>query len=106
LHQLEHKNAPDPRQAEWKHRKLQGNGLDGRQLHRLQRVNPPASSGRPPKMNYPNDNPSAAENLQQGAVSKPDSPILQIFGNVQQGTPPINLPPAATAAATGDSEAR
>ena len=34
-------------------------------------------------------------------MPKADPPILQIFGNVQQGTPPINLPPATTA--TGKS---
>ena len=40
-----------------------------------------------------NDDPWAVE----GAVPKADPPILQIFGNIQQGTPPNNLPPAATA---------
>ena len=42
-------------------------------------------------MNYdPDDDPWAA-------APKADPPVLQIFGDVQQGTPPINLPPAATA---------
>ena len=102
LHQLEHKNAPDPRQAEWNAQKAAGQWPGWKATAPPPKsVNPPASSGRPPKMNYdPNDDPWAAENV-QGAVPKADPPILQIFGNVQQGTPPINLPPAATA--TGKS---
>ena len=95
LHQLEHKHAPDPRQAEWNAQKAagqwpgwKGNGPPPKS------VNPPASSGRPPKMNYdPDDDPWAAI----PTAPKADPPVLQIFGNVQQGTPPINLPPAATA---------
>ena len=95
LHQLEHKHAPDPRQAEWNAQEAagqwpgwKGNGPPPKS------VNPPASSGRPPKMNYdPDDDPWAAI----PTAPKADPPVLQIFGNVQQGTPPINLPPAATA---------
>ena len=95
LHQLEHKHAPDPRQAEWNAQKAagqwpgwKGNGPPPKS------VNPPASSGRPPKMNYdPDDDPWAAI----PTAPKADPPVLQIFGNAQQGTPPINLPPAATA---------
>ena len=98
LHQFEHKNAPDPRQAEWNAQKAAGQWAGWKATAPPPKsVNPPASSGRPPKMNYdPNDDPWAAENF-QGAVPKADPPILQIFGNVQQGTSPINLPPAATA---------
>ena len=56
--------------------------------------NPTASSGRPPKMNYdPDDDPWTVGS----AVPKADPPVLHIFGNVQQKTSPINLPPAATA---------
>ena len=51
LHQLEHKHAPDPRQAEWNAQKAagqwpgwKGNGPPPKS------VNPPTSSGRPPKM--------------------------------------------------------
>ena len=55
-------------------------------------VNPPVASGRPPKMNYdPDDDPWAVGS----AAPKADPPILQIYGNVQQGTLPINLSPAA-----------
>ena len=95
LHQLEHKHAPDPRQAEWNAQKAAGQWPGWKATAPPPKsVNPPASSGRPPKMNYdPNDDPWAAE----GVVPKADPPTLQIFGNVHQGTPPINLPPAATA---------
>ena len=96
LHQLEHKHAPDPRQAEWNAQKAAGQwlGWKGTGLP-PKSVNPPASSGRPPKMNYdPDDDPWAAIPT---TAPKADPPVLQIFGNVQQGTPPINLPPAATA---------
>ena len=97
LHQLEHKHAPDPRQAEWNAQKAAGQWPGWKATGPPPKsVNP--SSGRPPKMNYdPNDDQWATES----AVPKADPPILQIFGNVQQGTPPINLPPAATA--TGKS---
>ena len=96
LNQLEHKHAPDPRQAEWNAQKAAGQWPGWKAAGPPPKsVNPPpASSGRPPNMNFdPNDDPWAAET----AVPKADPPILQIFGNVQQGTPPINLPPAATA---------
>ena len=57
---------------------------------------PPGSSGRPPKTNYdPNNDPWVE--AQQRTIPKADPPILQIFGNVQQTTPLIDLPPAATA---------
>ena len=92
LHQLEHKHAPDPRQAEWNAQKAAGQWPGWKAAGPPPKsVNPPASSGRPPKMNYdPDDDPWAA-------APKADPPVLHIFGNVQQGTPPINLPPAATA---------
>ena len=93
LHQLEHKHAPDPRQAEWNAQKAAGQwpGWKGTGPPPKSVNPPPALSGRPPKMNYdPDDDPWAA-------APKADPPVLQIFGNVQQGTPPINLPPAATA---------
>ena len=100
VHQLEHKNVQDARQAEWNAQRAAGQwpgyAMQGKGAALPPKsVNPPASSGRPPKGNYdPDDDPWAAEN-QQGAVPKADPPILQIFGNVQQGTPPSNLPPAA-----------
>ena len=100
LHQLEHKNAPDPRQAEWNAQRAAGQWPGGKAAGPPPKsVNPPAqnptaSSGRPPKMNYdPDDDPWAVGT----AAPKADPPVLHIFGNVQQGTPPINLPPAATA---------
>ena len=75
LHQLEHKHAPDPRQAEWNAQKAagqwpgwKGNGPPPKS------VNPPASSGRPPKMNYdPDDDPWAAI----PTAPKADPPVLQ-----------------------------
>ena len=97
LHQLEHKHAPDPRQAEWNAQKAAGQWPGWKATGPPPKsVNPPpASSGRPPKMNYdPDDDPWAAVGT---TAPKADPPVLQIFGNVQQGTPPINLPPAATA---------
>ena len=92
-------SLPDPRQAEWNAQKAAGQWAGWKATAPPPKsVNPSASSGRPHKMNYdPNDDPWATENLQQGAVPKADPPILQIFGNVQLGTPPIDLPPAATA---------
>ena len=59
LHQLEHKNAPDPRQAEWSAQKAAGQWPGWKATAPPPKsVNPPASSGRPPKMNYdPNDDP-------------------------------------------------
>ena len=96
LHQLEHKHAPDPRQAEWNAQKAAGQWPGWKAAGPPPKsVNPPASSGRPPKMNYdPDDDPWAAVGT---TAPKADPPVLHIFGNVQQGTPPINLPPAATA---------
>ena len=44
-------------------------------------------------LNDPDDDPWAVGS----AAPKADPPVLHIYGNVQQGTPPINLPPAATA---------
>ena len=64
----------------------------------------PADAGRPPKTGYiAEDDPWAekAPEYTQGSVPKANLPVLQIFGNVAQGTPPVNLPPAATA--TGHS---
>ena len=60
----------------------------------------PADAGRGPKSSYiPEDDPWAekAPEYTQGSVPKANPPVLQIFGNVSQGTPPVNLPPAATA---------
>ena len=60
----------------------------------------PADAGRGPKTSYiPEDDPWAekAPEYTQGSVPKANPPVLQIFGNVSQGTPPVNLPPAATA---------
>ena len=60
----------------------------------------PTTTGRPPKTNYgAEDDPWAekAPEYTQGSVPKANPPVLQIFGNVSQGTPPVNLPPAATA---------
>ena len=53
LHQLEHKHAPDPRQAEWNAQKAAGQWPGWKAAGPSPKsVNPPpASSGRPPKMN-------------------------------------------------------
>ena len=61
LHQLEHKNAPDPRQAEWNAQKAAGQWPGWKATAPPPKsVNPPVSSGRPPKMNYdPDDDPWA-----------------------------------------------
>ena len=63
----------------------------------------PTTTGRPPKTNYDaEDDPwaeKAPEYTTHGSVPKANPPVLQIFGNVAQGTPPVNLPPAATAVA-------
>ena len=60
----------------------------------------PPTTGRPPKTSYEaEDDPWAekAPEYTQGSMPKANPPVLQIFGNVSQGTPPVNLPPAATA---------
>ena len=62
-------------------------------------VNPPASSGRPPKRNYdPDDDPWAAEN-QQGAVGRRKRLFCRFLGMCNRGDrqATFHLQPAATA---------
>ena len=62
LHQLEHKNAPDPRQAEWKAQKAAGQWPGWK------------ATSPPPKSVNPDDDPWAVGS----AAPKADPPILHI----------------------------
>eukprot|EP00435_Cladocopium_sp_Y103_P066234 s851_g28.t1 len=104
LHNLEHKNLQDPKKAEWEAQQRSQWPMPGYAAAAKTTVQaPPQNSmpGRPPKTsdaNYdPADDPSVTGIPESGKPPKADPPVLQLFGNVAQGVPPVNLPPAATA---------